>query len=126
MYNFGVPSTLKAWIDNVVRVGRTFGFDRSREGPPYWPLLERGKKLVILSARGDGGYDAGGPLANSNLVEASIRVPMAYIGVTDFYSAAVEWDEFSDPRVTASLQSAACKIDDLVNKLAPVATPIAA
>src|SRR5690625_2631916 len=30
MYNFGVPAGFKAWIDNIVRVGRTFGFDRAR------------------------------------------------------------------------------------------------
>ena len=39
MYNFGPPAQFKAWIDNIVRVGRTFGFDRSREGTPYWPML---------------------------------------------------------------------------------------
>src|SRR5215217_7475116 len=45
MYNFGMPAQFKAYIDNVVRVGRTFGFDRSRTGDPYWPLLaEQGKR----------------------------------------------------------------------------------
>ncbi|WP_198293033.1 NAD(P)H-dependent oxidoreductase [Methylobacterium sp. WSM2598] len=61
MYNFGIPSPLKAWIDNVVRVGPTFGFDRTRPGEPYWPMLEPGKRLVILTARGDHGDDEGGP-----------------------------------------------------------------
>ncbi len=52
MYNFGPPAQFKAYIDNIVRVGRTFGFDRSRSGDPYWPLLENARKrLVILSAR---------------------------------------------------------------------------
>ena len=32
MYNFGPPAQFKAYIDNIVRVGRTFGFDRSRAG----------------------------------------------------------------------------------------------
>lgn len=39
MYNFGPPAPFKAGIDNLVRVGKTFGFDRSRAGEPYWPLL---------------------------------------------------------------------------------------
>ena len=52
MYNFGVPSPMKAYIDNVVRVGRTFGFDASRQGGPYWPMLS-GKRMVVLSSRGD-------------------------------------------------------------------------
>ncbi|MFX5956974.1 NAD(P)H-dependent oxidoreductase, partial [Acinetobacter baumannii] len=53
MYNFGMPAQFKAYIDNIVRVGRTFGFDRSRAGAPYWPLLAgMNKRLVILSSRG--------------------------------------------------------------------------
>lgn len=44
MYNFGNPSPLKAWIDNSVRVGRTFDFDRSREGVPYWPVASAGQE----------------------------------------------------------------------------------
>lgn len=119
MYNFGVPSPLKAWIDNIVRVGRTFGFDRSRPGAPYWPLLAPGKKLVVLGARGDGGYDPGGPLGAANLVEDSIRVPLAYIGVTEFWSIAVEWDEFADARVADSLQRAEADIEALVAQLVP-------
>ena len=126
MYNFGVPSPLKAWIDNVVRVGRTFGFDRTREGVPYWPMLAPGKQLVVLSARGDGGYGPGGPLANANLVEASIRVPLAYIGVSDFHSVAVEWDEFGDERIAASLLAAEAEIDVLVDRLAADLTVMAA
>jgi FMN-dependent NADH-azoreductase len=119
MYNFGVPAPLKAWIDNVVRVGRTFGFDRQRAGAPYWPMLAPGKKLVVLGARGDGGYDPGGLLSGSNLVEASLRVPLAYIGVGDFWSVAVEWDEFADTRVAASLRRAEADIEALIARLAP-------
>jgi FMN-dependent NADH-azoreductase len=126
MYNFGVPSTLKAWIDNVVRVGRTFGFDRSREGAPYWPMLQPGKQLIILSARGDGGYGPGDQLSSSNLVEASLKVPMAYIGISDVHSIAVEWDEFADERVIASIASAEAEIDSLVHRLTGLSATLAA
>jgi FMN-dependent NADH-azoreductase len=126
MYNFGVPSTLKAWIDNVVRVGRTFGFDRSREGAPYWPMLQPGKQLVILSARGDGGYGPGNRLSSSNLVEASLKVPMAYIGISDVHSVAVEWDEFADERVIVSMASAEAEIDSLVDRLTDLRATLAA
>ena len=43
MYNFSVPAQFKAWIDNIVRVGRTFGFDRARGAVPYWPMLAGGQ-----------------------------------------------------------------------------------
>lgn len=117
MYNFGLPSQLKAWIDNIVRVGVTFGFDRSRDGAPYWPMLARGKRLVILSARGDYGYDPGGRLAAMNLVEASLQVPLGYVGLTDSHVIAIEYDEFADERLAASIATAEQATDKLVDDL---------
>ncbi len=83
MYNFGMPAQFKAYIDNIVRVGRTFGFDRNRDGEPYWPLVPDGKSLVMLSSRGDYGYDLGERLERKNYVEAGVMTPFAYIGVID-------------------------------------------
>ncbi|WGF88232.1 FMN-dependent NADH-azoreductase [Marinivivus vitaminiproducens] len=118
MYNFNVPAPFKAYIDNVVRVGRTFGFDRGRAGEPYWPLLANaGKTLVVLTSRGDFGYDAGGRIAHRNHVEASIRTAFAYIGITDLRSIAVEYDEFADERLRSSLAEADRAIDDLLDRL---------
>lgn len=118
MYNFGLPAQLKAWVDNVVRVGVTFGFDRSREGEPYWPMLPPGKRLVILSSRGDYGYDPGGRLGDINLAERGLSVPMGYLGLTDTYSIAIEYDEFADERLRASISAAEAAVDDLVETLA--------
>jgi FMN-dependent NADH-azoreductase len=118
MYNFGPPAQFKAYVDNIVRVGKTFGFDRRRVGDPYWPLLaEQGKRLVILSARGDYGYEAGERIADRNHVEASVRTAFAYIGITQSWSVAVEYDEFGDERLLASLAQAEQQIDRLVQRL---------
>jgi len=118
MYNFGMPAQMKAYIDNIVRVGRTFGFDRARAGEPYWPMLEgMGKRLVLLSARGDYGYDPGGRMAHVNHVEAGVRDVLAYLGVTDFESVAVEYDEFRDARFEASMAAAEQSVDGLVDRL---------
>lgn len=114
MYNFGVPAQLKAWIDNVVRVGVTFGFDRSRAGDPYWPMLPPGKRLVILTARGDYGYDDGGRLASANLVEVGLKVPLAYLGLHHAHTVAIEYDEFADERLAASITVAETAVDALV------------
>jgi FMN-dependent NADH-azoreductase len=122
MYNFGLPAQLKAWVDNIVRVGVTFGFDRSRQGEPYWPMLPAGKRLVILSSRGDYGYDPGGRLEAINLVERGLSVPMGYIGLTQTHSIAIEYDEFGDERLRASIAAAEAAIDDLVGELAQNST----
>jgi FMN-dependent NADH-azoreductase len=119
MYNFGPPAQFKAYIDNIVRVGRTFGFDRSRSGDPYWPLLNRdGKRLIILSSRGDYGYGEGERLQHSNHVEASVRTAFNYIGVPTVASIAAEYDEFGDERLQASLARAEAEVDNLVDLLA--------
>src|SRR5262245_41907654 len=118
MYNFGMPAQFKAYVDNIVRVGRTFGFDRSRQGDPYWPMLVgMGKRLVVLSARGDYGYDAGGRQAHVNHVESGARDVFAYLGVTAFDSIAIEYDEFADDRLKASIVAAERAVDDLVDRL---------
>jgi FMN-dependent NADH-azoreductase len=117
MYNFAPPAHFKAYIDNVVRVGRTFGFDRTRE-VPYYPLLAPGKTLVILGARGDFGYDPGERIAHMNHVEPSIRSAFGYMGITDLRSIAIEYDEFPrDPRHAASIARAEADVDALVDAL---------
>lgn len=123
MYNFGVPAGFKAYIDNIVRVGRTFGFDRNRPGVPYWPLLAgQGKRLILVSARGDHGYGPGGRIAAMNHVEPHVRTAFGYIGITDVTSVAVEYDEFADARLEASLREAEQRIDACAAALlAPVA-----
>jgi FMN-dependent NADH-azoreductase len=115
MHNFGPPAHFKAYIDNVVRVGRSFGFDRARE-PPSFPLLPAGKTLVILSARGDYGYEHGERAAHMNHVEPSIRT--AYIGISDVRSIAIEYGEFPrDPRHAESIARAEAQVDALVDQL---------
>jgi FMN-dependent NADH-azoreductase len=119
MYNFGPPAQFKAWLDNIVRVGRTFGFDRSRAGEPYWPLLaDAGKQLVTLSSRGDHGYGPGQRLEGINHVEASVRSVFRYLGVTETYGAAVEYDEFADQRLAQSIADAERATDGIAETIA--------
>ncbi|WP_263415526.1 FMN-dependent NADH-azoreductase [Terriglobus albidus] len=77
MHNFGVPASLKLWIDQVVRVGKTFSYG---EGGPKGLLA--GKKATFLIATG-GVYDAGTAMASLNFVEPYLRSVFGFIGVTD-------------------------------------------
>mgnify|MGYP000182556248 CR=1 FL=1 len=118
MYNFGLPAQVKAYVDNVVRVGRTFGFDRLREGDPYWPMLkEQNKTLVTIASRGDFGYDDPERLQNLNHVEPGIEVPFTYLGVTDHHRISIEYDEFADLRLQASIEQAELAAKDLSSRL---------
>ncbi|XIA62735.1 FMN-dependent NADH-azoreductase [Bradyrhizobium sp. TZ2] len=127
MYNFGMPAQFKAYIDNVVRIGRTFGFDRARPDDPYSQLLAgAGKRLIMLSSRGDYGYDPGGRIAHINHVEGSVRDVFGFLGVTDFHSIAIEYDEFGGERLKVSIAAAERAVDDLVGRLAKEAEPVEA
>jgi FMN-dependent NADH-azoreductase len=55
MYNFGLPSVLKAYFDNVIRVNRTFLFEPDDSENPYKPLVED-KPAYVVVATGDAGY----------------------------------------------------------------------
>ena len=117
MYNFGMPAAMKAYVDQIVRVGRTFGFDRTRPGEPYWPMLH-GKRLAILSARGDYGYAPGGRIAALNHVEPHLATAFGYIGIVETDGVAVEYDEFNDDRLQQSLARAQHDAEALATRLA--------
>ena len=73
MYNFGIPSTFKAWIDRVARAGITFKY--TEQGPVG--LLD-GKKAIVVAARG--GMYAGTPKDSQTQY---LKDVMAFIGITD-------------------------------------------
>src|SRR5271169_2192962 len=77
MHNFGVPSVLKLWIDQIARVGRTFAY--SEKGPKG---LITGKKATFIIATG-GIYDAQTRMASFNFVEPYLRSVFGFLGVTD-------------------------------------------
>ena len=76
MYNFGLPSTLKAWIDHVVRAGRTFGYS-----PNGVEGLVKGKKAILVLARG--GVYSEGPYKPFDFQEPYLRAVLGFIGITD-------------------------------------------
>jgi FMN-dependent NADH-azoreductase len=77
MHNFGVPSVLKLWIDQIARVGRTFSY---ADGTPKGLLT--GKKATFIIATG-GIYDPQTQMASFNFVEPYLRSVFGFLGVTD-------------------------------------------
>lgn len=83
MHNFSVPATLKLWIDQVVRAGRTFSYGAG--GPKG---LLQNKKATLLIASG-GVYSADSPAAAMNFVEPYLKAILGFIGITDVRMIAV-------------------------------------
>ena len=77
MHNFGVPSVLKLWIDQISRVGKTFSY---ADGRPKGLIL--GKKATFIIATG-GIYDPQTQMASFNFVEPYLRSLFGFLGLTD-------------------------------------------
>ncbi len=78
MYNFAIPAVLKAWIDHIVRAGKTFKV--TPEGA-YQGLLQNKKTTVIIASSGS--YPAGTPYEAYDQESPYIRHILGFIGITD-------------------------------------------
>jgi FMN-dependent NADH-azoreductase len=76
MWNFGIPSVLKAWIDNVSRAGKTFSF-----GPEGLKGLAAGKKVFIVTSSGS--VFSEGPFASYDMFVPYLKTFLGFIGITD-------------------------------------------
>ena len=112
MYNFGIPATLKAYIDQVVRIGRTFAFEPQDAAQPYKPLTH-GKRAFVIVSSGDAGYDAGQPLAGLNQVEPYLRTVLDFIGLRQIDFVYVGNDEFGGERLERSIASGFARVAQL-------------
>ncbi|MEW6305641.1 MAG: NAD(P)H-dependent oxidoreductase [Verrucomicrobiota bacterium] len=111
VYNFGMPAQLKAYFDQVVRVGRTFGFD-ANAAEHYRPLLPS-RPVIVVTAAGDGAILPGGALAHTNFLEPHLQTVLGFIGLTDVKFVRVGFDEFGGDRLKRSLAAAEVALDEL-------------
>jgi len=105
MYNYGMPAALKSWFDKVIRIGKTFTFDLDRGDYPLEPVLG-GKKLVVLSSRGEFGFGPGGVREKMNHLDTHIQTCAHYLGVNETHVIAIDYQEFGDARHEASIADA--------------------
>ncbi|MBE7379875.1 MAG: NAD(P)H-dependent oxidoreductase [Leptolyngbya sp. SIO1E4] len=116
MYNYGMPAALKAWIDQVIRIGRTFSFDLARGEQPIEPILTD-KILVILTSSGEGGFEIDGVHAAQNHLDTAIITASRLLGVSEHHIIRIEYQEFGDDRHQRSVQAAHVAIPELVQQL---------
>lgn len=103
MYNFGVPSTLKAYFDHVARAGVTFRY--TANGPEG---LLKGKKAYVVATRG--GKYAGTPF---DLQSAYVRQFLGFVGITDIEFVYAEGLGQGDESRAAALNAAEARISQL-------------
>jgi len=98
MWNFGIPSALKAWIDLVVRPGRTFQYS---DGGVLG--LAKNKKAILILA--SGGVFTEGPWRPWDFVEPYLRQILAFIGIVDVQTVRIEGMNIPSLAATAVLKA---------------------
>jgi len=98
MWNFGIPSALKAWIDLVVRPGRTFQYSDSG----VLGLAKNKKAILVLAS---GGVFTEGPWRSWDFVEPYLRQILAFIGIVDIQTVRIEGMNIPSLAATAVLKA---------------------
>ena len=108
MYNFSIPSTLKAWIDHLARAGRTFRY--SAAGPEG---LLKNKKVFVVTGRG-GVYSGESPARALDFQEPYLRAVFGFLGLTDVTFIHVEGLGISPESAAGGLERARKAVNDIV------------
>jgi FMN-dependent NADH-azoreductase len=102
MYNWSIPSALKAYIDQIVRVNETFSFDPSNMQYPYIGLLKN-KTLFLLLSRGDQGYEKGGYNAHMNFQDPYLKTIFNVMGIRDIRMIAINGISYGPEKAQKSI-----------------------
>ncbi len=106
MINFGLPTTLKAWFDHILRAGTTFRYtDAGPEG------LVTGKKAYVVTATG--GVYSDGPMLPLDFQAPYLMQLLNFIGVTDVTHVAVEGVAFGPDAAAKAVEAAVAQVQAL-------------
>ena len=94
IYNFSLPASLKAWIDQIVRINETFSFD----GVSFGGLVNA-KKAILALSYGAKGYVDGGELAGMNFFEPYLVSLLTFLGVDEIQVFRLEGTNTLSPEI---------------------------
>jgi FMN-dependent NADH-azoreductase len=109
MYNFGVPTSLRAWFDYVLRAGETFSY--SEAGPRG---LLGGKRVIVIESRG--GLYSEGPASAIDFQEPYLRHLLGFVGITEVTFVHAEKIGFGPEARAAALDQAKARIAQLAGE----------
>jgi FMN-dependent NADH-azoreductase len=112
MYNFGIPSQLKAWIDRIAIAGKTFRYSES--GPQG---LAGGKKVIVVSSRG-GLYASGMPFEANDFQEKYLSAVFAFMGIEDIEIVRAEGLALGPEPHEAAMRAALAAVPSVVTPFA--------
>ncbi|OYD42550.1 FMN-dependent NADH-azoreductase [Sphingobacterium cellulitidis] len=115
MYNWGIPSTLKSYIDQIMRINETWKFKSGKPDSNYVGLLKN-KKMFILSARGDTGYGPGEQHAHMNFQTTYLQFIFKTLGIHDITVISLDNEEFGGEVFEKTKFSVQKQIEDMFLK----------
>ncbi|MDN3551730.1 FMN-dependent NADH-azoreductase [Mucilaginibacter aquaedulcis] len=93
MYNWSIPSALKAYLDQVIRANETIAISNADPKNPYTGLLKN-KKVYLLLTRGNAGYEKGEFYAHMNFQTDYLKTVFNIMGITDIQEVALNGSAF--------------------------------
>ncbi|MNR35681.1 FMN-dependent NADH-azoreductase 1 [compost metagenome] len=115
MYNWSVPSSLKAYIDQVLRVNETWEVNHEDQRNPYIGLLKN-KSLFLLLSRGAQGYEKGGYNEHMNFQSDYLRTVFNIIGITDIQEVSVDGEAFGTEAFELAKNNSNARIKVLIKR----------
>lgn len=115
MYNWSIPSALKAYIDQVLRVNETFRINPAEVKQPYVGLLEN-KTLCLLVARGGQNYESGQQDEHLNFQTTYLKMVFSMIGIRNIHVVAVNGTSLDKEQLKKSIAVAHNDIIELVEQ----------
>jgi FMN-dependent NADH-azoreductase len=113
MYNWSIPSSLKAYIDQVVRVNETWKYNPNDVQNPYIGLLEN-KKVVLLLTRGSQGYEKGGYNQHIDFQTNYLKWVFNVIGISDIHVINIDGEANNQEEYSLNIDIAHQKTIDLI------------
>lgn len=110
MYNLNIPSTFKAYIDQIVRAGKTFAV-----GPNGYEGLVKNKKALFITSSG-GSFPSGSPMGAYNFQEPYLRAIFGFIGVTDVTFVVADSMNQGEDAAKVSREKAETALKELATK----------
>jgi len=113
MYNWSIPSSLKAYIDQIMRVNETFRVDPTDMRHPYVGLLEN-KTLILLLSRGDEAYEQGEYNAHMNFQSSYLKTVFNIIGIGNIHVISISGTSLDRVKLQKSIEASRQDIRELI------------
>ncbi|MTH17682.1 NAD(P)H-dependent oxidoreductase [Flavobacterium sp. LC2016-01] len=115
MHNWTITSSLKAYIDQVLRVNETWKLNTEDLSNPYIGLLKN-KTLFLLTSRGAQGYEKGEYNEHMNFQTPYLKMVFNIIGITDIQEITVDGEGYGPEAIELAIQKSNAKVTSLIER----------